>query len=71
MYYCDDCNNNDRGKCELGFDTDKGDCRPDQWEPRHPTNPYWARTDEDYIEAGCVKDHALRDEGYYLERDGR
>ena len=61
-YRCDDCKRND-GKCELGFDTQLGDCRPDQWEPQRPTNPYWRRTDEDDMEWGDLQGHADRDEG--------
>jgi len=40
-YQCDDCALNDLGTCELGFDTERGDCRPDQWEPR--PRPEYAR----------------------------
>ena len=62
-YRCDDCKQNDLGECELGFDTQLGDCRPDQWEPRHPTNPYWRRDEEDEMEWGCWQGHMDRDEG--------
>ena len=58
-YRCDDCKQND-GECELGFDTQLGDCRPDQREPRYPTNPYWRRTDEDDMEWGDMQGHMDR-----------